>query len=267
MDEHIEIIDLNSIQTNRFQPRKAPIELEQLQEMAQTIEQVGLIHPPLVRKIDANTYELIAGERRFRAAKLAGLEKIPVIVRQAEDEQSSLAALIENIQRVDLNPVELAIALKDTSERLNLTQEALSKTLGIKRSTIANYLRVLSLPEIIQQALKQQQITFGHAKVILSIDDKKEQVLLFQMIIRGHLNVRQAEQKAAEIKRNLLTVKPKRPVSRNIFLQQIKDALQKKMGTKVEFIGDEKQGLIQLHYYSLSDLNRLLQVLGYLADE
>lgn len=263
MNEQIEIIEIDLIKSNPFQPRIDSFETEKLNEMAQTIKQVGLIHPPLVRQAGENVYELIAGERRFRAAKLAGLKQIPVLVRTADDSQSSLSALIENIQRVDLNPIELAKAMKNIASSLSLTQEQLSTVIGIKRPSIANHLRLLSLPAKIQDALIQKIITLGHAKVILSLENEKEQVTLCEIIIRSNLNVREAEQKADLLRTKVLRKKPKHKSSRNIFLEQIRDMLQNKMGTKVDFVGDEKKGTIQLHYYSLSDLNRLLHELGY----
>ncbi len=263
MNDQIEIIKIDLIKSNPFQPRIDSFETEKLNEMAQTIKQVGLIHPPLVRLVGENVYELIAGERRFRAAKLAGLKQIPVLVKAANDSQSSLSALIENIQRVDLNPIELAKAMKNIANSLKLTQEQLSTVIGIKRPSIANHLRLLTLPTKIQDALIQNTISLGHAKVILSLENEKEQIALCEIIVRSNLNVREAEQKSELLRTKALRKKTKRKSSRNIFLEQIRDMLQNKMGTKVDFVGDEKKGSIQLHYYSLSDLNRLLHELGY----
>ncbi|MCH9633215.1 MAG: Stage 0 sporulation protein J [Chlamydiae bacterium] len=263
MSEQIEIIEIDLIKSNPFQPRIDSFETEKLNEMAQTIKQVGLIHPPLVRKTSEGVYELIAGERRYRAAKLAGLKQIPVLIKTASDSQSSLSALIENIQRVDLNPIEIAKAMKSIASSLSLTQEQLSSVIGVKRPSIANHMRLLSLPTKIQDALIEKTISLGHAKVILSLENKKEQTTLCEVIVRSNLTVREAEQKAEALKVKTLRKPAPSKSSRNIFLEQIKDMLQNKMGTKVDFVGDEKKGTIQLHYYSLSDLNRLLHELGY----
>lgn len=261
MNQHVEVVEIDSISTNPNQPRKDSFDTEELESLAMTIKSVGIIHPPLVRKTKEGFYELIAGERRFRAAKLAGLKKIPVLVTLAEDKSSSLSALIENIQRVNLNPIEYAKALKALLDDQEMTHEVLSQTLGIKRTSLSNQLRLLNLHENIQQALINEHITTGHAKVLLSLENQKDQMSIFQMVIRSKLNVRETENKALQIKKN--SPKPKKVLPKNIFLEQISEALQKKMGTRVEFVGNEKKGVIQLHYYSLSDLNRLLHELGY----
>lgn len=259
----VEIVDLDLIQANPNQPRTDSFGENELLELAQTIKQVGIIHPPLVRKISDTVYELIAGERRFRAAKLAGLKQIPVIVKNLDDDKSSLAALIENIQRVDLNPIEQAKAIKTIANQMQLTHEELSETLGLKRASLTNLVRLLSLPEIIQKALINKEITTGHAKVILSLQHSKDQITLFQMIVRGKSSVRDAEKLALKMDKKQTPLKKPESRSGNIFLKQIQESLQKKWGTKVEFSGSEKQGIIQLHYYSLSDLNRLLNAIGY----
>lgn len=263
MNDQIQIVDIQTILTNPFQPRTNSFEEEKLQELAQTIKEVGLFQPPLVRQLEGNLFELIAGERRYRAAKMAGLTQIPVIVRSLTDQQSSLSAIIENIQRVDLNPIELAVALNNLSKELSLTQEQLSEAIGLKRSSIANHLRLLSLPKKIQQALIDEQITLGHAKVILSLTNEQSQLQLTQMIIRSNLSVRDTELKAQKMGQKASKADKVVRSSRNVFIEQIKDILQKKLGTRVEFSGNEKKGSIELHYYSLSDLNRLLQKLGY----
>ena len=263
MNKQIETVKIDSISPNPFQPRMDSFEEDQLQEMAKTIQQVGLLHPPVVRETEEGEYELIAGERRYRAAKLAGLKEIPVVIQKSDDKHSSLSALIENIQRVDLNPIELATAMKNLAANLNLTQEELSSYIGVKRSTIANHLRLLSLPREVQGAIKEKRLSTGHAKVILSLEKERDQLLLYQIVLRSNLNVRETEKKAESIKSKHFKIKKKNEENRNIFLEQIRDTLQNKMGTKVEFIGNAKKGVLQLHYYSLSDLNRLLHELGY----
>lgn len=261
MNQHVEEIDINLITANPHQPRQDSFDKSELESLASTIESVGIIHPPLVRKDKNGHYELIAGERRYRAALMAGLKRIPVCIKEASDNESSLAAIIENIQRSNLNPIELALALNKVIEKNGYTHEEMSKKVGINRATLSNQLRLLTLPDPIQRALIENILSLGHAKVILSLPSQSQQISLFQMIIRSKLNVRDTEQKA----RKMLSERKKdtKIPSRNIFLEQISESLQKKMGTRVEFVGNEKKGMIQLHYYSLSDLNRLLNELGY----
>ena len=263
VDDQVQVVDINAIVASPFQPRQDSFEEEELKQLALTIKEVGLIHPPSVRQTAENQYQLIAGERRYRAALIAGLTKIPVLVQATSDDKSSMAALVENIQRVDLNPVELAEALVRLSESLKLTQEALSQKVGLKRSSIANYFRLLSLPVPILDALRHKKLSLGHAKVILSVDSSKNQVRLYRMILALNLSVRESEDKAKSFGSKKKVSLPKKQSGRNIFIEQIKETLQRKMGTRIDFHGNEKKGSIELHYYSLSDLNRLLQELGY----
>lgn len=257
------MVDVKAISTSPFQPRQSTFDEDELKELAKTIQEVGLIHPPTVRQVSESQYELIAGERRYRAALLAGLTRIPVIIRTSNDEKSSIAALVENIQRVDLNPMELAEALNRVSNSLNLTQESLSQKVGLKRSSIANYFRLLSLPKPLQEAIRHKKISLGHAKVILSLESPKDQTRLYELIMSLNLSVRETEEKALNLSAKKTKVTKSSQEKRNIFIEQIQEALQRKMGTRVDFHGNEKKGSIELHYYSLSDLNRLLHELGY----
>jgi ParB family transcriptional regulator, chromosome partitioning protein len=253
-------VSLSKIQVNAFQPRKKFVK-EELEELAQSILAVGILHPPLVRAIDSETFELISGERRFRAAQLAGLDKIPVIVRRSNQVISAQAALIENIQRVDLNPLEIAKALKLLIEEFGFNQEALASRLGKKRSTIANYLRLLTLPKNIQNHLIDGSISMGHAKAILSLDDSEKQTLLCELVISDMLNVRETEEGARRI---LEKAKKKQLVyvNRDIYLEHLAEKIQQKLGTKVYIQGKDKKGRILIDYYNLDDLDRLLQIFG-----
>ena len=169
MNDTVAEVDIHAIRVNPHQPRRhfAP---EDLQELAESIIAVGFIHPPLVRPVEPGFFELVSGERRFQAAQLAGLTKIPVHIRDSDTLMSAQMALIENIQRVDLNPMEIAKALRSLIEEFGFNQEDLAARIGKKRSTVANYLRLLSLPKNIQDAVSQELITMGHAKAILSLD-------------------------------------------------------------------------------------------------
>lgn len=252
----IATINLSAIRLNPNQPRKT-FDAQELEELAQSILAVGLIHPPLVRQLNAEDYELISGERRYQACKLAGLTQIPVYVRSSSHNDSAEMALIENIQRVDLNPIEIAQALRHLSEELNYTQENLAARIGKKRSTIANYLRLLALPKNIQQSILSSLISMGHAKAILSLEGTEKQNLLHELILRDTLNVREAEEAALRIskkaKRKTLVYR-----DRDFHLEQLAEKVQSKLGTKVHIQGKGKRGRITIDYYNFKDLDRLL---------
>lgn len=259
-DEMIEV-EVEKIFVNPFQPRRDFSQTE-LEELAESILSVGLIHPPVVRRReDGSTYELISGERRFRAVQLARMQKIPVVVRHSTNSHSAQAALIENIQRVDLNPIEISKALRNLVEKFGFGQEELAKKVGKKRSTIANYLRLLSLPQMIQESVSKGVITMGHAKAILSLEGFEKQCLLHEIIVRDNLTVREAEEKALKlaekVKRQNLTY-----VDRNFYLEQLAEKIQEKLGTKTMIQGKGRKGRIMIDYYSLDDLDRLLELLG-----
>lgn len=259
--DEIREIPIGDITINPFQPRREFAE-EELQELAASISAVGLIHPPAVKlKEDGKTYELISGERRWRASRLAGLQTISVVVRQSSLSHSAQAALIENVQRVDLNPIEIAIALRRLVDEFGLNQEELAQRIGKKRSTIANYLRLLTLPKYIQNSVIKGTITMGHAKAILSLVPFEQQQLLFELIIRDGLTVRQAEESALRIsekgKRKQLL-----PVTRDFHLEQLAEKAQQSLGTKVFIQSSGKKGKIVIDYYSYDDLDRLLAIFG-----
>lgn len=260
MNEEIRIIPIEQVKVSPFQPRQQ-FHPDDLEDLAASIRNVGIIHPPLVRMTDDGSYELLAGERRLRASLLAGLKQIPVIVRIASDPISAQAALIENIQRVDLNPLEIAKALKQLMRDLNLSQEELAKRVGKKRSTVANYLRLLQLPKCIQNSIYENKISMGHAKAILSLEEVDKQILLLELILRDDLTVRGAEEAAKRIedkaKRQGLTY-----FEKDFFIDFLAEKLQEKLGTKVSIMSRGKAGKIAIDYYNLDDLDRLLSLLG-----
>jgi len=254
-------IELSQIRENPYQPRKQ-FNHEELEELAQSIQSVGVLQPPVVRRIEEGKYELIAGERRFRAAELAGFKTIQVLVNQKTGHYSAEAALIENIQRVDLNPLDIARALRRLLVEFGLQQEELADKVGKKRSTVTNYLRLLSLPHKIQESLQSGEITMGHAKAILSVDGFEEQLYLHRMIIEDSLSVREAEEAAAKSQ-----VKPpkKKVVSvtaNDVYLRDLEEKLQQRLGTKVTINSQGKRGKILIDYYNLDDLERVLEVIG-----
>lgn len=259
-NEELLQISVDKITVNPNQPRRH-FSLNELEELAASIISVGLIHPPLVRPCHDGFYELVSGERRFRAAQLAGFTTIPVMVRHHTQEMSAQAALIENIQRVDLNPMEIAKSLRSLSEQFHWNQEELALRVGKKRSTVANYLRLLALPKNIQDSVSQNVISMGHAKAILSLEGFERQHHLHEMILRDGLTVRDAEEAAHQ-----LANPEKKPATvaqqQDVFLKQITEDLQHKLGTKVSIQGKGDRGRITIDYYNLDDLDRLLHLFG-----
>lgn len=258
--EEIREVPLNQINTNPYQPRKQ-FDSSELQDLAASIKTVGIIHPPIVRLLPDGKYELMAGERRLRAAGLAGLTHIPVIVRTMGESLSAQAALIENIQRVDLNPLEIAKALNRLMLEFDWNQEELSQKVGKKRSTVANYLRLLTLPKNIQDSLSSEIITMGHAKAILSVEGMEKQTFLLDLILRDDLNVRQAEEAARRVeekerKQELVYVE------RDIYLEHLANKIQQRLGTKTFIHGKGKGGRLVIDYYNLDDLDRIMEILG-----
>ncbi|WP_213156272.1 ParB/RepB/Spo0J family partition protein [Neochlamydia sp. AcF65] len=259
--EELRYVPLNHINISPFQPRRQFAESE-LKELAESIKAVGLIHPPIVRTVENSShYELVAGERRFRAAKLAGLFEIPVLVRSSSHILSAQAALIENIQRVDLNPIEISKALFSLMEEFKFSQEKLAASVGKKRSTIANYLRLLSLPNLIQDSLSKNLITMGHAKAILAVEGAEKQVYLHELILRESLSVRETEKAVQKLKQKIKHKKLSYE-TRDFYLEQLAEKLQYKLGTKVFIRAKGRQGRISIDYFNLDDLERLLEALG-----
>ena len=249
-------VDIFRLISNRYQPRKQFID-EDLDELAASIKDVGLISPPLVRKTEDNDYyEIIAGERRVLACKKLGFIRMPVYVSELTLQHSAEAALIENIQRVDLNPIEIALSCKQLIEEFDINQESLAQKIGKKRSTVANYLRLLQLPLDMQQALAIGKIQVAHAKVLLSELNPEKRRTLFMKVVHDELSVQKLEQ---------LQKAHNKPAARSgtpdIHLNDLQELLERKMGTKVEIKGDGNSGSILIHYYSLSDLDRVIEIL------
>lgn len=257
-------VDIGKIHLNPYQPRRSFSD-EGLEELAQSIVAVGLLHPPLVRPIGdlSDTFELVSGERRFRAAQMAGLKTIPVVIVNPREKQfSAEAALIENIQRVDLNPMDIAKGLRRLMNEFGYLQEDLAQRIGKKRSTIANYLRLLSLPREIQDSVELGQISMGHAKTILSLDQLDQQIYLFRLIASDELSVRDAERAAKKI---ASLPQHKQVAAGDCFLRDLQDKLQQRFGTKVVVQGEGQKGRLCFEYYTLDDLDRLLQLWGFIT--
>ena len=249
-------IDIFRLVSNRYQPRKQ-FEDEELEELAASIQDVGLLSPPLVRKKeDSDFYEIIAGERRVLACKKLGLTKIVVYVSELDLQHSAEAALIENIQRVDLNPMEIAFSCKQLIDEFDINQESLALKIGKKRSTVANYLRLLQLPLDMQQALASGKIQVAHAKVLLSELNPEKRNVLFTRVLQEGLSVQKLEQLQKTSK-----AVPAKNSAPDIYLNDLQELLERKLGTKVEIRGDGNNGSITIQYYSLSDLDRVIELL------
>lgn len=250
------MVNIDQITINPFQPRKQ-FESSELNELSQSIKSVGLIHPPTVRRLEDDTFELVSGERRLRACKLAGLYQIPVVIKESSRDDSAHAALIENIQRVDLNPLEIAAALKRLLDQFQYSQEELSLKVGKKRSTVANYLRLLSLPQAIQNSLKEERISMGHAKAILSLGAIDQQMALHDWILRQSLSVRASEDAARTLSERKVRGKP--APQEDIFIKEIERRLSEKLSTRVSIQETGGKGSLSLQFYSFDDLDRLIE--------
>jgi ParB family chromosome partitioning protein len=248
----VERIDVSVIIPNPHQPRKH-FNPEKLQELSDSIKQHGILQPIVVSK-NGNQFEVIVGERRLQAAKLAGLSKISAIVREATDQQKLELAIIENIQRHDLNPVEEARSYFKLVQEFGLKQEEVADKVGKSRSAVANKLRILGLPVEIQRALIEGKITEGHAKAILALENPEKQRALFELILKNSLTVRQTEDKTREI-----SVRThKRIVSKDPEIKRIEDDLVAKLGTKVKVSKSGTGGRIIIDYYSKEELDNLI---------
>jgi len=252
---------IEEIIPNRSQPRKH-FDESKLQELAESIKEKGILEPLIVRKTDQG-YELIVGERRWRAAQKAGLKEVPVVVKEAERREALEISLIENLQREDLNPIEAAEAFKHLIEEFKISQEDLSKRIGKDRTTIANTLRLLKLPIEIRNQLLQNRITSGHARAILSLESKEKQKELCALIIKKGLSVREAEALAKrwseKPKKSITAVKKKGDLETQ--LNSLQDSLRKYLGTKVQINRKGKRGKIEIEYYSHQDLERIVEAI------
>lgn len=252
----VQKIDINKIYTNPNQPRKN-FDKESLNELAESIRVHGLIQPIIVNQM-ADGYMIIAGERRFRASKICGLTEIDAIVKNYTGKQVAEIAIIENLQREDLNPVEVAKGIKQLMEEYGLTQEKVAERLGKSRSAIANSLRILTLyPEVID-LVEKGKVSFGHAKILASIDDYATQIILAKKIAKDKLTVRDLEKEVEAILGN--KKKKKAPKLPSDELQDFISELQRKFGTKVSVIGNDKKGRIYIDYYSQDDLDRIYDI-------
>lgn len=249
---------IESIVPNPHQPRQNYSDSE-LKELANSIKEKGVIQPILVSKVK-DGFQLIAGERRWRAAQKAGLDKMPVWIRDVSPAETLELALIENIQRKDLNPIEESTAYHELMQKFHLTQEALSKKVGKDRSTVANFLRLLKLPAIIQQDLINGQLTTGHARVLVALESPSVQKKVRDLIIKKSLSVRQTEDLVKRISKLEKSKSPKTETDH--YIESLSKDLQKSLGTKVVIRRKGKKGKIIIEFYSDEDLGRLIDHLS-----
>ncbi len=256
--ESIAFLDTNSIKDNKFQPR-INYDDTKLNELKASIKEKGVLQPILVRA-KGDHFEVVAGERRLRAARLLKLEKVPAIIKEVTDQEALVIALVENIQREELNPIEEAQAFKKLVDDFQYTQETIAQAVGKDRSTITNYLRLLNLPENIKKGVFDGEISVGHARTLLSIDSQSEKNRLFELTIRKALSVRELENLVkTKVKGGSRKVKGKDTTSHEIIA--LEEDLQKILGTKVRVKTAKKRGKIVIEYYSLDDLDRIIRII------
>lgn len=261
-DEKVEELQLDEIRPNPYQPRKK-FDEDNLKDLSDSIRKNGVFQPIIVRKSSVMGYEIIAGERRFRASKLAGKDSIPAIVRAIDDEQMMEVAVLENLQREDLNPLEEAEAYSTLMKNLKITQSELSERLGKSRPYIANYLRLLDLPREVKSFVQDGKLSMGQARTLLALKDKDKLVDLAKKTIKENYTVRQLEQIVTDMN-GKKKVKKDRKKKLSPYLLQSQDRLQEKFGTKVAIKANEKtgKGKIEINYLSTEDFNRILDVLN-----
>ena len=251
-------LELDRIEVNPFQPR-TQFNDEALKQLASSIKELGIIQPITVRKMDYNQYQLVSGERRYRAAKLIGLSAVPAFVRLANDQESLEMALVENIQRQDLDPIEVALSYQRLIDEINITQEALSDRVGKKRSTITNYLRLLKLDPIIQTGMRDGFLSMGHGRALLAVEDRDSQLSIYERIIKGDLSVRKTEAIVKALKNGVVSkTSPHKPV----FIQEAIEDFGTYFESKVTIsYKEDGKGVIHIPFDSQQDFSRMKKLL------
>ena len=256
-------IRIVEIEVNPFQPR-TDFDEQALQELSESIKLQGLIQPITVRRVNAHSYQLISGERRLRASKLAGLTQIPAYVRTANDQQMLEMALIENIQRENLNAIEVALSFQRMIEECNLKQDQLGERVSKNRSTVTNYLRLLKLPPTIQASIRDGALSMGHARALIGIDDPAKQLFIHQHIIKEGLSVRKVEELVRDMQKLPVKKEGKQPEPIAYHLQKIEDDLASKFSTRVKLkVNGKGNGSIEIPFLSEDDLGRILEMLDW----
>lgn len=257
-------IPIEEIEVNPFQPR-THFDQEALRELAESIKVHGIIQPITVRRLSKNQYQLISGERRFQASKLAELKTIPAYIRSADDQQMLEMALIENIQRENLNAIEIALSYQRLISECNLKQEELGERVGKNRATVTNYLRLLKLPPDIQIAVRDNRISMGHARAIINVENPDKQLFIFKKTIAEDLSVRKVEELVRELSSTKTTTQaesqPTGTSGPSREINQLQSKLSSHFGTRIVIKSDGKKGEIKIPFLSIEDLNRILDIL------
>ncbi|MBA2872895.1 ParB family chromosome partitioning protein [Anoxybacillus calidus] len=264
-DEVIQEISIKELRPNPYQPRKT-FKQETIDELKESILQHGILQPLIVRK-SIKGYEIVVGERRYRAAKEAKLKTVPAVVRDLTEQQMMEFALLENLQREDLTPIEEARAYQALIDHLNITQEELAKRLGKSRPHIANHIRLLSLPKDVQQLITDGILSMGHGRALLGLKKKGKLKTIVDKIVKEKLNVRQVEQLINQINQNVSRETSQIKVEKSIFLKQSESLLREKLGTPVVIKQNRKKGKIEIEFFSNEDLERILELLNVKFDE
>ncbi|MGE7838230.1 ParB/RepB/Spo0J family partition protein [Viridibacillus arvi] len=257
-NEAIEHLALTELRANPYQPRRI-FDESAIEELAISIKEHGVLQPIIARK-RVNFYEIVVGERRFRASKLAGLTEIPVVVREMDDQQMMELAILENLQREDLTPIEEAEAYTNLMDNLNLTQEQLAARLGKSRPHIANHVRLLALPEDVRILLSEGKITMGHGRALLGLKRRKLISQVTEKVLSQHLNVRQLEALVQSMNDNV-SRETKKKVKKDIFIAEKESQLRDYFGTNVTIKESKNKGKIEIEFFSADDLERILELL------
>jgi ParB family transcriptional regulator, chromosome partitioning protein len=258
-EEIVQEIKLNELRPNPYQPRKN-FQPEAIDELKESILEHGILQPIIVRK-SIKGYEIVVGERRFRAAKEANLETVPAVVRELTEQQMMELAVLENLQREDLNPIEEALAYQTLIEKLKITQEEVAKRLGKSRPHVANHIRLLSLPAKIQELIAAGKISMGHGRALLGLRQKAKIPALVEKIIQESLNVRQLEKLIQQLNENVSRETKKPEKKKDVFIQEREYVLRERFGTTVNIKQSKNKGKIEIEFFSKEDLERILELL------
>ncbi len=254
-DETYAELEVEQLRPSPLQPR-IKFDEKAIDELAQSIKEAGILQPIIVVPEDG-FYKILIGERRWRAAQRAGLTKIPALIRNIPKKQQLEISLVENLQREELNPVEIALAYKKLTDELGYTQEEVAEKVGKERASVTNFLRLLKLPNEIQAELQEGRLSVGHAKALLTIEDPKTLLALARKIVKKGLSVREAEYQASHLKEQIQPAKPKADPD----LEAVREEMLKILGTKVNITGTQKKGVFHIFYFSLDELNRIYELM------
>ncbi|WP_050613517.1 ParB/RepB/Spo0J family partition protein [Bacillus testis] len=258
-ENSVQEVSIRELRPNPYQPRKLFTE-EGIDELKESIKQHGILQPIIVKK-SIKGYEIVMGERRFRAAKAAGLSKVPVVVRDYNNQQMMELAVLENLQREDLTPIEEGAAYQTLLDHLDITQEELAKRLGKSRPHITNHIRLLSLPEDIQEMISQRKLTMGHGRALLGLKKKALLPGVVEKVAKEEMNVRQLEQFIQQLNENVPRETKKKETKKDIFIEERESYLRERFGTTVTITQRKKKGKIEIEFFSPDDLNRILELL------